>query len=109
MTCNIVLTVDGAHPNNLPDLVAGTILKATFKCAVLGTLTSLSITDPGRLVTLGTPSTTGNDSTVTITTANCGCTTLIVSAVLSSGETIKHRVSLRVISQDELLGSDYGG
>lgn len=95
-------------PNDLPPMVKGEERNVLFKlggAVGANTITDFEITsEPGGL-SFGDPTITGSNVTAMVNADNLGCFTLVVTAVLSSLETVKGHVRVRVI---EAYGSTTG-
>lgn len=99
-TKTITLTLDGAKPNNLPDMVKDEVRKLTVACAPIAgsnTVSACSITDDSDNLTIGSATISGKNAVISLTASQTGCYTLKVSATLSSSEIFKGIVDLRVI------------
>ena len=95
------------RPNDLPPMIVGEARNVTFKlggAAGANSITGFAIEScPGEL-TFGVPSISGTTVTVRLNAAGAGLFTLVPSATLSSGETLKGHVRLRI---ESCPGADY--
>jgi hypothetical protein len=99
-TKTITLTLSGARPNNLPDVLIDDKRSYSVKCGQVvgsGTLSALTITaDPDEL-TIGSASITSPNATVLITHTTAGEYELSIKATLADGQIYKGLVNLNVI------------
>jgi hypothetical protein len=109
-TKTLTLTLSGARPDNLPNMVKDEKRTITVKCGPIvgaSTLSTLTIEDqPGNL-TIGSASVVTPNATVSITASESGCYQLEVTATLANAEIYKGLVGLIVIEPDTPL-TDYG-
>jgi hypothetical protein len=90
-------------PNDLPPMIVGEARNVTFKLG--GAVGANTIDDfaieakPGNL-TFGNPAVSGSNVTVLVNADSLGEYTLVATAELSSGETVKGHVRVKVIDAD---------
>jgi hypothetical protein len=98
-TKTITLTLSGARPNNLPDMVKDEKRTVTVKCGPIvgaSTLSALTIEDESGNLTIGSATVATPNATVSITAAQSGCYQLEVTATLANSEIYKGLVDLKV-------------
>lgn len=96
----LTLTLSGAVPNNLPDMVLDEKRTITLKCSPIVGSSSVSAAsfsaEPDNL-TIGSASISGNNATISVTASEAGCYVITASATLANGEIYKGITNLKVI------------
>lgn len=94
-------------PNDLPELVEGEIRRVTCKLSgAVGVNSISSATVTGNLTT-GTVSINGTEVSFALTASQVGTHYMLVSANLSSSETIKGKIRVKVVAADCGTSNDY--
>lgn len=103
-------------PDDLPPIEKDEARRVEFRLSgAVGanTINTFSIESVPAGLTFGTPSISGTNVTVLVTGAVSGAFTILATGVLSSGETVKGRVRVKVLdvnacgSRGSVYGSDY--
>lgn len=97
-------------PNDSPDMELGEARRFTFNLAgAVGVNTIDSFTIENSNLTFGTPDVSGTTATVLVTADNTGTHAVIATAALSSGETVKGFLRVKVVDSTLCEGTtDYG-
>lgn len=96
-------------PNDLPELVEGEIRRVTCKLSgAVGVNTINTATATSDNLTLGSASISGTDISFLLTASQVGTHNILVSATLSSSETVKGYIRAKVTSEPCPASTDYG-
>lgn len=91
------------RPDNLPDMVKDEARNVVFKLGgAIGpnTIDTFEVESCPSGLTFGTPNISGTNVTVLTTAAQTGTFTIIPTGELSSGETVKGMVQVKVVDCD---------
>lgn len=96
--------------NDAPEMELNEVRFFTFNLApALGANTISTFAIANDNLTFGTPTISGDTATVLVTAAAVGTHAVIATAVLSSGETLKSFLRVKVVDSSKTEGfSDYG-
>lgn len=95
-------------PNELPDMVEGSVRRASVNCAsVMGTNTISSATATSDTLTVGTPSISGANISFLVTADQVGTHWILLTANLSSSEVEKGYIRVKVSGQPCTQSTDY--
>lgn len=97
------------RPNDLPELVEGEVRRVTCNLAGAVGVNSISSAEAESTLTTGTVSISGTSINFLLTASQVGTHNLLVSAVLSSSETVKGKLRVKVSPETcETYTDDYG-
>jgi hypothetical protein len=94
-------------PNDLPELVEGEIRRVTCKLSGAVGVNSINTATATSTLTVGAPSISGTEISFLLTASQTGTHYVLVSADLSSSETVKGKVRVKVQPADCSSSDDY--
>ena len=94
-------------PNDLPEMVEGEIRRVTCKLSGAVGVNTINTAEATSTLTVGTPSVNGLEVTFLVTASQTGTHYILVSADLSSSETVKGRVRVKVQPETCASSDDY--